>query len=468
MGHKRTIESILDLKTGREVFASDFLNKPIEEIFKYRYEFETDIRENSPRFVCYICRQAIKIRGQVNSKKILHFAHLRDSAECYIKTNNKLTKEEILRIKYNRTKESDLHKELKLFIANSLRINQEKLKGVEFVETELINKHQAIPKVWKRPDVTSKYLNKDVVFEIQLSTTFLSVINSRQEFYKENKIFIIWVFNAFETDDEKRKFTQSDVFYNNNMNGFELDEESKRKSIQMGDLILKCYYLKPSIRDKSIINEWNSEYVSLTDLTFDANTYKVYYYDVESNHKKLKEELEVSNSRLIKLIETGNESEIYNLFWAGYKTSEYEIKYVNTLYAKHVKSEKIIHGSTIGYRIIIATICLKLDNTELIRTYINNYALNRTIIDILSLKLKKIIGYSFKNIIQISHRLIDSRPEHLDLYLLAINKYWPDFLEKEDTSGKFMVKLKKVKQLGTKQTYDTNIILKIFPDLFKS
>ena len=76
--NKRTVESVLDLKTGKEIFASDFFQKSIDEVFKLRYEFETEIRENRTRYVCYFCRQTIKIRGQADSKKILHFAHLKD------------------------------------------------------------------------------------------------------------------------------------------------------------------------------------------------------------------------------------------------------------------------------------------------------------------------------------------------------------------------------------------------------
>ena len=97
---KRTIESVLDTKTGKEVIASDFFKKQIDEIFILRYDFEKSIRENKPRYVCYFCRQAIKIRGKKDSKKILHFAHLRDSDDCSIKTNSKYSKDELLKIKF--------------------------------------------------------------------------------------------------------------------------------------------------------------------------------------------------------------------------------------------------------------------------------------------------------------------------------------------------------------------------------
>ena len=101
---KRTIESILDLETGNEIKAVDFFSQSIDKIFKYRYEIETHIRENKKRYVCYFCKQNIKIVGQRNSKRILYFAHLKDSDECPIKTGNNFTKREIERIKYNGAK----------------------------------------------------------------------------------------------------------------------------------------------------------------------------------------------------------------------------------------------------------------------------------------------------------------------------------------------------------------------------
>lgn len=462
--NKRTIESILDLMTGKEVFASDLLSKSLDEVFKLRYEFETGIREKTPRFVCFYCKQAIKLRGQPDSKRIFHFAHLRDSEECLSKTNNKFSKEDILRIKYNGAKESCLHIELKTFIADSLRLNCTNFKGVEFVSIEKINKHQAIPKVWKKPDITSIYFGKNVVFELQLSTTFLSVINSRQEFYRENKTYIIWIFNSFETDEDQRKFTQSDVFYNNNRNGFEINEESKQQSILAGDLILKCYYERPKIRDENIIYEWESVFISLSDLLFDPITYKVYYYDVEGNSKRLDTEIQLKKSPLIKLIYEGEYSDIYKLFAEGYKYSESEKRSLIQLYKIHVSSELKIITSSIGFRVIIATICLKLESKELIQKLNKSYSHKHTLICILGLKLDKIIGYNVKNKIQVSYFLLGQSPEHIKLYLKAISTFQPNYLYVYDKKQKFGIRAQE-SIISKEQLFDSEIIFKIFPEL---
>ena len=53
---------------------------------------------------------------------------------------------------------------------------------------------------WKKPDISASYKNINIVFEIQLSTTFLSVIVDREYFYKDNQTYILWVFKNFVID----------------------------------------------------------------------------------------------------------------------------------------------------------------------------------------------------------------------------------------------------------------------------
>jgi hypothetical protein len=73
----------------------------------YRSELQKAIEGyRDPLFVCYYCNQKVRIRGGISKTAqrkadIFHFAHLRDSEECHIKTKNKFTKEEVNRIKYN-------------------------------------------------------------------------------------------------------------------------------------------------------------------------------------------------------------------------------------------------------------------------------------------------------------------------------------------------------------------------------
>jgi len=265
------------------------------------------------------------------------FGHLRDSDVCQFKTDNKFSKTEIERMKYNGAKESKLHYTLKNQIAFALSENCKNDKGINNVQVEKVQKDKAVVSSWKKPDISAKYLTNKLAIELQLSTTFLSVIVDRQEFYKNNQIHILWVFNNFEEDLDKQKFTQSDIFYSNNKNGFEFNEEARGKSIQANDLILCCYYLEPVIQGNAIEEVLKKDYVSLSQLKFDPETYKVYYYDSLSQRNRLKNRLLLQQSIAIRIVKSGNLYELFQYF-RTYQLSRLESKYIKKMYHEDVKS----------------------------------------------------------------------------------------------------------------------------------
>jgi hypothetical protein len=184
--NKRTIEFVLNKEDGSTVHADIFFVKPENEVFKYRNELQKAIKGiREPLFVCYFCGQNIKINGGGQTKKVLHFAHKRDSDFCYIKTDNNFSRLEILRVKYNGAKESPLHFETKNLIKEFIESNND----FSNIKIEKVLKSNTNYLEWKKPDISATYKKVEVVFEIQLSTTFLSVIVDREHFYKENQSY---------------------------------------------------------------------------------------------------------------------------------------------------------------------------------------------------------------------------------------------------------------------------------------
>lgn len=492
---KRTIESVLDFQTGKEIIASNVFSQSEDKIFNLREELEKAIQNDEPKYVCYFCKQKLKIRGGGETKKIFHFAHLKDSDDCHIKTDNKYTKEEIERIKYNGAKESVLHFELKSLIASNLEKNKQTNKGVEQVWVEKVVKSDRISKEWKKPDVSTLYKSKKVVFELQLSTTFLSAIVARQEFYKANNTYIIWVFNKFETEDDKRKFTQSDVFYSNNQNGFELDEIAQQKSLETKDLILHCYYRKPLIVNSEIEYEWNDEYISLNDLTFNNNTVKTYFYDVENEVKKLENELSEKNilnskeTELLSILNTDYTEylsqkkrdnpylfvpdsnnykldKLVELFKKRYKLRDIDKQYIKMKY-KLIASKLNINEDDSDMLIIWTVFLAKMENEQQIET-LRGRLVASTAFHLLSLKLGKVISYNFDNLISQLHLAVEHRKQHLELLLKAIKHYKREKMINElDIKGKFNAKINKYLQNMPEQDDKNNDIFKLlFKELF--
>ena len=284
---KRTIDVVIDLENDEEIYAKKFFSQPEGVIFKKRYELENAIKFRKPKYVCKYCSQMVKISGRKTERGMARFfSHLRDSDDCDCKTTTERSKREINREKYARCNEGERHKYLKAEIAKYLEMTN----GVTDVRTENTVKGNHPILRWRRPDVIANYRGQEVVFELQLSTTFVSVIAERDLFYRLNKKHIIWVSN-FDEQGEHVDLTNmmvKDIYYNNRMNLFIFDLDAQRKSEELGELVLKCNWLIPDgtpngtwrYPNGNTSDKLGGKFIRLSDLTFD-NTYKPYYVDAE-------------------------------------------------------------------------------------------------------------------------------------------------------------------------------------------
>ncbi len=324
---KRTIETVIDCVGNTVIHADEFFARPTSEIWNYRIKCRKSIQKNlEPVFICEVCLQKVQISGGGNkNKKIPHFSHFKDSLDCPIKTNTNLPKAYILASKFLGQKEGWLHIETKNLLATFLAYNVK----VKDIQIEKVLRDKENPYQWRKPDVSASYGNVDVVFEVQLSTTFLDVILEREEYYKNAKTFILWIFREFEQEDDKQRFTQKDIFYSNNRNAFVLDKQAIEKSQAERKFYLTCHYQDPIINNDEIIFVWKEKLVELEDLTFDKEKSKVYFIDVdelESNkYTELSNQIQSKSSILLLDIddEESYDIEKHNLFEAT-QTSAYQ------------------------------------------------------------------------------------------------------------------------------------------------
>ncbi|WP_298138632.1 DUF6035 family protein [Flavobacterium sp.] len=556
----RTIETVLNLDTGKIINANTFLELDDHIVFPFREKCQDAYKKKrDPFLVCEVCGQMVQISGGKGiNGKIKYFKHLKDSKDCPIKTDTKLSREDILRGKFNGQQEGALHIETKQLIYNFLCLNKDNKGEVSFAQPEIVNKSERDYLKWKKPDVTSIFKDKKLVFEIQLATTFLDVICERQHFYKENQSFIIWVFKNFEIEADKQRFTQKDIFYSNNRNAFLLDDEAIRLSNLHNDLFLLCQYQNPIEKDEKIIYEWESKYVNLSDLIFDETTLKVYYFDVnlaenkiadiiekkikerKAIEKKLKAEQEKLRLQEIKdweeeqrKIEAEQEkkrleeierqqqhekyktqrqkeidseqldfekknalffnrleknyselsplqlifnsklyeisSSIDELFNNGYEPSKNDVRFLNDEYTIELKNFKEPHRLSILYYLSITIINTKIRRNSVYKEQFPK--IERVLVAILSIKEKKVIGYSY-SLIQLANHFFNPKNERnysfAFIILEAIKTYYglELFLKNEDKKGNFKKKLdeyniaKPIKEANYNQ-----IISSVFQDL---
>ena len=305
---KRTIDVVIDLDNNKEILANHFFNQPESVIFKMRTELEKAIYLHRPMYVCKYCGQMVKISGRKTERGMARFfSHLRDSEDCDYKTTTGKTEREINRGRFARCNEGERHKRLKEQIAKYLELTD----GVTSVKTENTVKGNHPILRWRRPDVIAEYRGHELVFELQLSTTFVSVIAERDLFYRMNKKHIIWISN-FDEQGEHVDLTNmmvKDIYYNNRMNIFIFDSDAQNKSEESGELILKCNWLTPDeswkYHNGNTSDELGGEFVRLSDLTYD-DMFKPYYVDAEQayfaahpDYKRKVVSIEEENERII-------------------------------------------------------------------------------------------------------------------------------------------------------------------------
>lgn len=418
----RTITEVIDYESEDIIKADEFFAKDVAAIFKQRYELEKAIQRGKKLWVCQLCRQPIKIRGKKDGEISLHFSHVADGLDCPYKTWKNYTKEQILRMKYNGQKESPKHYLLKNLVAEKLS------RDARFSEIKIDERFDGVCKDWRRPDVSAIYKGKRIVFELQLTTTFLSVIAERNTFYEANETYIVWLFDNKRKNVQSMRFMEKDIFYPNHHNAFFLDEKSDDKNFK-----LICGHEKPILNNGSIENIWQIQNVDFSELTFGDN-FRVYWFDYEREFDSVKEELRSFQiSAFEKLWKcTKNEGERKRAFNELIRVLE-------------VQSEGI-------------------KDSELI-----------ALLDCLySIKFKQVIGYNYQKLIQLLHQFFlkdIGHKSHFGEYVLkAIKTYSArDQVLQEDRTRKFVDKAKLYKNHRFDLSHKYDYILQpLFPELFEN
>lgn len=285
MDHQRTIKLLRDNHIGQEITAEYLLNKREDAIFELRRALEENAirlkkgEAPSSHLVCALCNQPLRLVG--NRFGHFFFKHFKDSDDCPYKTDSELTKEQIDAIRYNGIQESDRHKHLKAYIKAVL----EKDSRFAKVEEEKRISAKLDSKSWRQPDISCRYLGQDLAIEIQLSSTYQDVIVSRELFYQEEQRHILWIFDDFSKGGTL--FTEKDIYFNNNKNAFVITAESEYRTEKSGELVLECYYQVPELINGRERNHWAKEWPPLSKLTFNNETYKLFYYNYDQKLREL-------------------------------------------------------------------------------------------------------------------------------------------------------------------------------------
>lgn len=307
----RLIDKVFNHRSNSFITANDiFLHKPVEEISRMRFELEEASRTGVPYLTCPCCSNMVKISSRsvgfgLKSKEVQFFTHAVKNIPCDLKRDNSYT----MTIDDGDNGENDFSylKELRGLLANSLRTELSRNKGLSDVEDCVYINSDELPIMKRRlADVTARYNDIDVVFELVTPTTNVARVHDRDIFYLINRRQVFWIFGLESIVDynELRRSVSKDIFFTNKRNVFVFDLEAQEESKRRGELMLKCNWLDEDGAWYYQIekNGKNGILISLDQIQFEPDGYRPYFYDADEpfylKHPTAERPLKLSREKL--------------------------------------------------------------------------------------------------------------------------------------------------------------------------
>ncbi len=411
------ITEVIDKISGLILPVKDVIGSDYDRVIKLRLKLRTLIIRDESRYICPLCHVPVNIICHPKSR-LFFFRHKPNDENCIIDTRGEMSEAEINARKYNGAKESKAHKQIKAIIANSLETD-ERFKNIKL---EQVWKGQKLGE-WKKPDVSAIFDDKiRIVFEIQLSTTFLRVIAERREFYLNEGGLLCWIFK--EIKKEYPRIMQEDIFRNNNCNLFLASKETLQISEKQKQLFIECHWLEPVVENQKIVDTWKNEIVPFGKLTFDIEHQRIFFFDYDHEKQKLIQQLEEKKQELSQHSQQADREHFEqfclsnNLYLCIDDVSK-KLKYLSS------KNNITFPNATFTTQKIIPL--LKI---------------------LYSAKHGRPIGYKFTTLIQVAHRVENGYKKYLKIFGWALRIYGrEEQIKQEDSSGKWANKVEKFKPL---------------------
>lgn len=373
---QQTVKLAIDCETG-ELVPAEALLKLEETEFSVLRRSAMAARVERRRggsampFQCALCKQPVFLSRYKNESTNRWFVHDGKSEHCPWYEGNRLTPDQTKALIYRGQQEGARHQEMKKFLARWLEMDP----SVSNTCQEQTTFGAVVKGEWRRPDVKCQYQGKPLVFEIQLSYTFLSDVIARDEFYRREGIFIIWVFAVF---DLNRAVVIDEAFFNRR-NLFMLDTEAMNQTMERGILTFSGYRQTPQLVKDEIRDIWSSELIDLTGVTFPSDTLRPYFFDYDAERKVVKaRQVEALQHRQLKIWARGVQDYI-----------EAALRYYERDYADDMKVKLLGKVDALSQN--------KLWNSDLdVLRDEGFYGWHAVLPVLLSIKLNKPIGYNAK------------------------------------------------------------------------
>ncbi|WP_332605194.1 DUF6035 family protein [Acinetobacter sp. ESBL14] len=450
---------IIDTDQDMWIDMDVFFQQSEMELTQWRSQIKERYKRDKtkPVFNCAWCQSPVILSRrtdhmQINSSATFFFKHIPElennpNFQCPVKHIKQLSEQEKTALKYQIAKETQQHKLLKKNMYKSLQVDE----AFSDIHIEQVRKSIDL-KQWRKPDVSAQYQNQLIVFEGQLSTTFLNVIIDRKIFYQDNNSCLLWIFNHFEPTEKAKKQSIQDIYYNNNANAFVVNDSTVAQSIKTKVFTLECHYLRPEIQNNQIINKWNCEFVEFKKLIHNESTKQIYFFDYEAVYRELKQRLGLQQKYLQ---ESNNKNDKLKI--RKYLESLEQVD-LDTKKPSKNKSELLVEFTELWVKAHYLTDSqfnfqwfYIREELELMAISTPKYILHapyKTVVNsILSAKFGYVVGNNINDIVGVAHNLMEHHPAYIKHFMLTLKVTGkPDLLNERDSSGKWKQRYKRYTQ----------------------
>lgn len=408
--HDLEIEEILDCDTGEYLDVRIWISSwRYEQIVKQRNEIRERL-DRSPWFRCSLCSVSVYLAS--NHYKRFYFKHQREDGSCPAQTRNPLSRDEILARKYHGQRESKPHRDIKALIARSLAADPRYVDVQQ--ERQWRSSHD--PSSRRQPDVQATGPMGRLAFEVQLSTTFLDVVVARRAFYRENGGLLVWVMGRF--DPEYRRLTTDDLLFNNNSNILIVDEETAALSERTGQFQVHCHFRRPVHKGDTLADEWDSALIPFDTLTCERDRQRCWHYDYEGEAAKLRALIESERAAQ----EAATADALRSALFAFWIAREPNTRPDAGTLAAWADLRRAFAGH----------------NIELPQAPDDDSSLVALLNGIVSAKEGRPVGWGFRHLVEVGHRIADAYKQHVAAFGHALRHFGTaELVNSQDRSGKW-------------------------------
>lgn len=439
------LEEVMDLFTGAACSVTAIRGADYADAIRARNEIQDAIAAGKPRYACPVCGEVLKLRsagrpeGDPMAVSQFHFWHWRRNS-CPLSQKNGWDRKAILAAKYHGQREGQAHIRLKSMIRDSLECDP-RFSNVRVEETWRL---QGDPTQWRRPDVSAVFCGKPIVFEIQLSTTFVDVMAERRNFYRERGALLIWIVSEY--DHDWARITHHDIFYTNNRNIFVANQDTLDASVLASSLRLEANWQEPVIQGGGICYRVKKKMVEFSDLTLDFDGQRAYFFDCDREYARQKAMLETQPLR-----------EIFERQWFYSGGIDNSLSAIRKRYLEW--SELRVVFRTAGVDVP--------EHRSDLQPLLNS------IYSVRDFREGRLVGWRYDNLVKLAHHLYDQHKEVLWPFCLAISVYgMKNAMRAQDPKGRWKEKKDLLVgeflsgKCGARIPKNTKIMLKIlFPEM---